>query len=82
MNWVKGFALVTCLAAPISVITVASAMADTAPSTAPAAGSMMKKPKLTDEEKKAKAADCSKQANAKKLHGEEREKFRAACKKA
>ena len=34
----------------------------------------------SDADKRAKAADCSKQANAKKLHGMAREKFRAACK--
>ena len=86
MNWVKGFALVTCLATPMSVIVATSAMADpattAAPTTAPPAGGMMKKSSMTEDQKKAKAADCSKQADAKKLHGEERRKFRQSCKKA
>jgi psiF repeat len=30
----------------------------------------------------AKSIDCSKQADAKGLHGKERRKFRAACKKS
>ena len=89
MNWVKGFALVTCLATPLSVIVATSASADPAATTTPAApaapapagGMMMKKSGMTDAEK-AKSADCSKQADAKKLHGEERKKFRQACKKS
>jgi hypothetical protein len=32
--------------------------------------------------KAAKAAECSKQADAKGLHGKERKKFREECKKA
>jgi hypothetical protein len=32
--------------------------------------------------KKAKAKECSDKADAKKLHGKERKKFRAECKKA
>ena len=38
------------------------------------------KPGMTAAER-AKAADCTKQANAKKLHGTERLKFREECKK-
>lgn len=37
--------------------------------------------KTSDADKRAKAADCSKQADAKKLHGAERKKFREACKR-
>lgn len=36
---------------------------------------------LTEEAKKAKAKECSDQADAKKLHGEARKAFRAKCKK-
>lgn len=85
MNWIKGFALVTCLATPLSVIVATSASADPATDSKPAATSTdatAKKPAMTDEQKKAKAADCSKQADAKKLHGEARKKFRSACKRA
>ena len=38
------------------------------------------KDKVSDADKRAKAADCSRQADAKKLHGTAREKFRATCK--
>jgi hypothetical protein len=41
----------------------------------------MMKSATSEDAKKAKAADCSRQADAKKLHGEERRKFRQACKK-
>lgn len=37
--------------------------------------------KMSDADKRAKAADCSKQADEKKLHGAERKKFREACKR-
>ena len=85
MNWVKGFALVTCLAAPLSVTVATSAVADPAATTTPApppgGAMMMKKSDMTDDQKKAKAADCSRQADAQKLHGEKRREFRATCKK-
>lgn len=48
----------------------------------PAAAASAKTEGTSEAEKRAKAADCSKQADAKKLHGTAREKFRAACKKA
>lgn len=83
MNWVKGLALVTCLGAPLSVITAANAQAP-ASTPAPAAssgGTMMKSSGMSDADKRAKAADCSRQADAKKLHGEARRKFREECKK-
>lgn len=38
------------------------------------------KPAAT-EARKARADECTKQADAKKLHGAERRKFRASCKK-
>lgn len=82
MNWVKGFAVVTCLATPLSVITAVTASADPGvTSTSATTKSVTKVAELTDAEKKAKAADCSKQADTKKLHGEARRKFRAECKK-
>ena len=35
---------------------------------------------MTADEKKARSAECSKQADAKGLHGKERHKFRSECK--
>ena len=37
--------------------------------------------KMSETDKRAKAMECSKQADAKKLHGEARKKFRSACKR-
>lgn len=37
--------------------------------------------KPTKKERSAKSLDCSKQADAKGLHGKERKKFRSECKK-
>jgi hypothetical protein len=62
---------------------------DPAPSPAPAAApadqgappAKTKKPKMSTSDKKAISKACSDQANAKGLHGEERKKFRADCKK-
>lgn len=42
----------------------------------PVAGS---KTKLSPEERKAKSAECSKQADTKGLHGKARKKFRSDC---
>jgi hypothetical protein len=36
---------------------------------------------MTPDAKKAKSAECSKQADAKGLHGEARKKFRSECKR-
>ena len=79
MNCIKGFALVTCLVTPLAFVVATGASADPAPAAAPAApattGGAMSKPAMTDGAKTAKAADCSKQADAKKLHGEARRKI-------
>jgi hypothetical protein len=37
---------------------------------------------MSQDQKKAIAKSCSDQANAKRLHGEQRRKFRSECKKA
>ena len=37
--------------------------------------------KMSETDRRAKAIGCSKQADAKKLHGEARKKFRSACKR-
>ncbi len=41
-----------------------------------------KKPAMNDDAKAAKSKECSAEADAKKLHGKERKKFRDECKKA
>ena len=51
-----------------------------APSTAPAAAPAAPA-KMTADQKKAISKSCSDQATAKGLHGKERKKFRAECKK-
>ena len=53
----------------------------TTPSTAPAAQPAAAPAKMSAEQKKAISKSCSDQATAKGLHGKERKKFRAACKK-
>ena len=44
-------------------------------------GTTMTKMPMSETDKRAKAVDCSKQADAKKLHGEARKKFRSDCKR-
>ena len=61
--------------APAPAPATPPASAQPAPAAAPA------KPKLTPEQKKAISKSCSDQATAKGLHGKERKKFRADCKK-
>ncbi|ACK52431.1 conserved hypothetical protein [Methylocella silvestris BL2] len=63
-----GFAQQTPAAAPAS------------PAAAPAAAS--KPSGLSDDAKKAKAKECSTQADAKGLHGKERKAFRQKCKQS
>ena len=56
-----------------------TAPATTAPAAKPMADKMSMPMSAAD--KKAKSADCSKQADAKGLHGKDRKKFRETCKK-
>jgi hypothetical protein len=49
---------------------------------AQAASPAAKPAALSDDAKKAKAKQCSDQADAKKLHGHERKAFREKCKRA
>ena len=53
-----------------------SAPAAKSDSTAPASDKKMQKPRT------AESIECSKEADAKGLHGKERKKFRSECKKA
>lgn len=88
MKWLSGCALLVSLIMPM---TAKSAVPDATGLTAPIQNrsASMELAKADDEkgdskvsetDKRAKAADCSKQADAKKLHGEARKKFRSACK--
>ncbi len=51
-----------------------------APAAPPAAAAATKAPAMTDDAKKAKAKECSTQADAKGLHGKARKEFRSKCK--
>ncbi|VFU08644.1 conserved exported hypothetical protein [Methylocella tundrae] len=51
-----------------------------APAAAPAAAAA--KPAASDAAKKAKAKECSDQADAKGLHGKARKEFRSKCKRS
>lgn len=72
MMTISSRALATAFA---SLLLVGSAFAQTA---APAAKSEMKAPVVHT----AASLECSKEADAKGLHGKERKKFRSECKKA
>jgi hypothetical protein len=61
-------------AAAMSAFLMGAAFADTAPAPAPA------KPASAPVAHSAKSIECSKEADAKGLHGKERKKFRAECK--
>ncbi len=68
--------------APAVTAPKVTAPAVTAPKvTTPTAAAPTTKPAMTAAEKSAKSANCSKQADAKGLHGKERKKFRDTCKK-
>ena len=72
------YLLPVCVALAMSFGAANAEMATTpAPATkaAPAA-------KAAPKERTAKSLECSKQADAKGLHGKERQKFRAECKKS
>ena len=91
MNFLKYFAVAACLVGPMAMAasavhaetTAPAAKADTTKADAPAAKVDDDKDdsKMSESDKRAKAVDCSKQADAKKLHGEARKKFRSACKR-
>jgi psiF repeat len=71
-----------------SLLLVSSAFAQTTAPATPAAPAATPAPKMAPAEKKAEkprtaaSLECSKQADAKGLHGKERKKFRSECKKA
>jgi phosphate-selective porin len=55
--------------------------ATTPPAATQPAAAKMPKAKATDKPRSAESLECSKQADAKGLHGKERKTFRANCKK-
>ena len=90
MNWFKGFALAACLSAPLPMLVALPVLAETATPTATAGAAKADTAKadedkddskMSETDKRAKAVECSKQADAKKLHGEARKKFRSSCKR-
>ncbi len=68
-----------------SLLLISSAFAQTAAPTTPAPAAPAPATKMAPAEKKPRTAtslECSKEADAKGLHGKERKKFRSECKKA
>ena len=89
MSWLKGFMLGAVIVVPISLFAATPLLAD--PSATAAKSDAVVNPvvaksdddgdKTSEADKRAKAVECSKQADAKKLHGEARKKFRSSCKR-
>ena len=73
-------ALTLMIAGFLSFSVIPAAVAET--STLKPSATVAKPDSSPDEAKKAKAKECSDQADAKKLHGEARKAFRAKCKKS
>jgi hypothetical protein len=72
------------VAALVSLFLASSAFAQSAAPAAPAAKSDAAAPadKKMAKPRSAESMECSKEADAKGLHGKERKKFRSECKKA
>ena len=74
--------------AVVSLLLMGSAFAQTTAPATPAAPAATPAPKMAPAEKKAEkprtaaSLECSKEADAKGLHGKERKKFRSECKRA
>jgi hypothetical protein len=66
---------------PVCVAFMMSFSAANAEMAAPAPKAAAPAAKAAPKERTAKSLECSKQADAKGLHGKERQKFRSACKK-
>jgi hypothetical protein len=85
MNMLRNATLAACMSASFALLAGGGVRAETAtpstekPSTEKAA--VTSTDKMSDADKRAKAADCSKQADVKHLHGSAREKFRETCKR-
>ena len=74
-------ALILCAPAVGFAQQTAPAPPPAAPAAPPAAATAAKAPAASDEAKKAKAKECSAQADAKNLHGKARKEFRSKCKR-
>jgi psiF repeat len=72
---------IVCAAVLVTAFAIGNASAQTAPATAPAAKAPKGEFKLKTPTT-AISKQCSAEADAKGLHGKERQKFRNACKKA
>ena len=81
MNMLKRVTFAACLSASAALMMTAGVRAETTTPSAEKPAATSTTEKMSDADKRAKAADCSKQADEKKLHGSAREKFRAACKR-
>ncbi len=68
--------MIFATAATLALLSTGAVYAQAPATDKPAAASKMKAPRS------AKSLECSKQADAKGLHGKERKKFRSECKKA
>ncbi|PNG27614.1 PsiF family protein [Methylocella silvestris] len=77
-----GSLILSSVAAGFAQQTPTAAPASPAAAPAAAAGATGKASGLSDEAKKAKAKECSTQADAKGLHGKERKAFRQKCKQS
>ena len=77
MHMLKTLTLAACLSASATLLATGGLRAETATDKAAVAST----DKTSDADKMAKAADCTKQADAKKLHGTARKSFREACKR-
>lgn len=71
------------IATIMSVFCASTALAQTTPPAAspPAAAKMTPKAKAPEKPRSAESIECSKQADAKGLHGKPRKTFRATCMK-
>jgi len=70
------------IAAIAAVVLMAGSAIAQAPSTAPAKQASATKPAKAPVVRTAKSLECSKQADAKGLHGKPRKSFMSSCKKA
>jgi uncharacterized low-complexity protein len=75
------FAFSWIIAGALMLSIPAVCFAQQAPAASPST-TTTKTPAVSDDAKKAKAKECSAQADAKKLHGKERKEFRSKCKRS
>lgn len=76
------FATQLAAAAAVSAMLVGAAAAQTPSTTTPPAAKSTAADSKAEKPRTAASIECSKQADAKNLHGDARRKFRAECKKS